>query len=123
MLATVRDEIETLRSGDGEIPVFNEVVEHIDKKLATLSRTRLVAVINGTGVLIHTNLGRSPLPERTAEKLTAIATSYNNLELDLNTGERGKRAGFLEECLAHVHTPEMPALGRGDDIDHALPET
>ena len=102
VLATVRDEIETLRSGDGEIPVFNEVVEHIDKKLATLSRTRLVAVINGTGVLIHTNLGRSPLPERTAEKLTAIATSYNNLELDLNTGERGKRAGFLEECLAHL---------------------
>ncbi len=102
VVAAVRGEIERLRSGEEEIPDFGEVVKLIDANLAGLARTRLVAVINGTGVLIHTNLGRSPLPERTAEKLTAIATSYNNLELDLNTGERGKRAGFLEECLAHL---------------------
>ena len=102
VVAAVRGEIERLRTGEEEIPGFGEVVKLIDANLAGLARTRLVAVINGTGVLIHTNLGRSPLPERTAEKLTEIATSYNNLELDLNTGERGRRAGFLEECLAHL---------------------
>jgi L-seryl-tRNA(Ser) seleniumtransferase len=102
VVAAVRGEIERLRAGEEEIPGFGEVVKLIDANLASLARTRLVAVINGTGVLIHTNLGRSPLHERTAEKLTAIATNYNNLELDLNTGERGKRAGFLEECLAHL---------------------
>jgi L-seryl-tRNA(Ser) seleniumtransferase len=102
VLATVRETIEDLRHNDEEIPPSDEVVQQIDRKLAALSRTRLTAVINGTGVLIHTNLGRSPLPERAAEQLTAIATSYNNLELDLNTGERGRRAGFLEQSLAHL---------------------
>ena len=102
VLASIREEIADLRNNEEEIPPFDEVVQQIDRKLATLSRTRLVTVINGTGVIIHTNLGRSPLPDRSAERLTEIATSYNNLELDLNTGERGKRAGFLEQSLAHL---------------------
>ncbi|MCP4849146.1 MAG: L-seryl-tRNA(Sec) selenium transferase [Verrucomicrobiaceae bacterium] len=106
VLATVREEIKDLRNNEEDIPPFDEVVQQVNRKLNALSRTRLAAVINGTGVLIHTNLGRSPLPERIAEKLTAIATSYNNLELDLNTGERGKRAGFLEQSLAHLCAAE-----------------
>ncbi len=106
VLATVREEIKDLRNNEEDIPPFDEVVQQLDRKLNALSRTRLAAVINGTGVLIHTNLGRSPLPERMAEKLTTIATSYNNLELDLNTGERGKRAGFLEQSLAHLCAAE-----------------
>ena len=57
VLASVREEIADLRNNEEEIPPFEEVVQQIDRKLATLSRTRLVAVINGTGVLIHTNLG------------------------------------------------------------------
>ncbi len=106
VLATVREEIKDLRNNEEDIPPFDEVVQQVNRKLNALSRTRLAAVINGTGVLIHTNLGRSPLPERMAEKLTTIATSYNNLELDLNTGERGKRAGFLEQSLAHLCAAE-----------------
>ncbi len=69
VLATVREEIKDLRNNEEDIPPFDEVVQQVNRKLNALSRTRLAAVINGTGVLIHTNLGRSPLPERMAEKL------------------------------------------------------
>ncbi len=48
-------------------------------------------VINATGVVLHTNLGRAPLSDRAAAAVTAIAGGYSNLELDLETGERGER--------------------------------
>ena len=51
-------------------------------------------------MIIHTNLGRSPLGGRAAQALQAIATGYSNLEFDLPSGERGKRAGYLETALA-----------------------
>jgi L-seryl-tRNA(Ser) seleniumtransferase len=57
-------------------------------------------VINGTGIVVHTNLGRSPLPQGAGETLRNIACSYNNLELDLATGDRGHRGAYLERALA-----------------------
>ena len=56
-------------------------------------------MINGTGVCIHTNLGRSPLSPQVVEKLLDVGRYYNNIELDLDSGERGKRGGFLEKKL------------------------
>jgi L-seryl-tRNA(Ser) seleniumtransferase len=57
-------------------------------------------VINGTGVLIHTNLGRAPLGSSAASALGSIAEHYNNLELDLESGERGGRAAYVDRLLA-----------------------
>ena len=57
-------------------------------------------MINGTGILIHTNLGRAPLGSAAIETLTSIGASYNNLEFDLGGGERGGRAAYLEHNLA-----------------------
>ena len=57
-------------------------------------------VINATGVVIHTNLGRSPLGAQAAKTLTEIATGYCNLEFNLPEGTRGKRADYLESALA-----------------------
>jgi L-seryl-tRNA(Ser) seleniumtransferase len=57
-------------------------------------------VINGTGIVVHTNLGRSPLPQGAGETLRNVASSYNNLELDLTTGDRGTRGAYLERALA-----------------------
>jgi L-seryl-tRNA(Ser) seleniumtransferase len=68
--------------------------------LRTFASSRLQPVINGTGVLIHTNLGRSPLGDRAADALRAIATGYSNLEFNLLDGKRGQRAGYLETALA-----------------------
>ncbi|YCM45523.1 L-seryl-tRNA(Sec) selenium transferase [Verrucomicrobiaceae bacterium 227] len=72
----------------------------IKSGLHEFSNSRLQPVINATGVLIHTNLGRSPLGSRAASALQSIATGYSNLEFDLPSGSRGKRAGYLETALA-----------------------
>ncbi|MDP7497387.1 MAG: hypothetical protein QGI77_13180, partial [Roseibacillus sp.] len=64
--------------------------------LRTFASSRLQPVINATGVLIHTNLGRSPLGQRAANALGEVATGYSNLEFNLLDGKRGRRAGYLE---------------------------
>ncbi len=106
VLDTVRAAVAKLRAEPEDIPGFDEFVAAVRDELAALSRRRMAPVINGTGVLIHTNLGRSPLPDSAAGRLVDIATNYSNLELDLNTGERGKRAAYLERCLALVSGAE-----------------
>ena len=68
--------------------------------LIEFANSRLQPVVNATGVLIHTNLGRSPLGPRAANALEKIATGYSNLEFDLPSGTRGKRASYLETALA-----------------------
>ena len=68
--------------------------------LRIFATSRLQSVINATGVLIHTNLGRSPLGQRASDALAQVATGYSNLEFNLLDGKRGKRAGYLETALA-----------------------
>jgi L-seryl-tRNA(Ser) seleniumtransferase len=59
-------------------------------------------VINATGVIVHTNLGRAPLAERVREAVARAAEGYSNLELDLATGERGSRQVHVEGLLAEL---------------------
>jgi L-seryl-tRNA(Ser) seleniumtransferase len=65
-------------------------------------RPSLRPVINATGVVIHTNLGRAPLAQAAVEALIATAGSYSNLELDLARGERGSRMTHLEPLLREL---------------------
>src|SRR5262249_22411535 len=62
----------------------------------------LFPVINATGVVIHTNLGRAPLPAAAAARVAAIAATYTNLELDLLSGERGDRELHAEGRLVRM---------------------
>jgi len=101
LVALVRREVAALR-GEDSIPPFEEVVERIRAVVSKLLRSRLQPVINGTGIIIHTNLGRSPLGSPATDALRAIAENYNNLEYNLTKGERGERAGYLEHNLAVV---------------------
>ena len=104
----VRSEIANLRNEvradpenvDPKSLEFDAVVGGLQSKLTSLYRSRIHPVINGTGVIIHTNLGRSPLSETAVDAIAGVGTNYCNIELDLDTGERGKRGGFLERCLA-----------------------
>ena len=63
-------------------------------------RSRLQPIINGTGIVLHTNFGRAPLSAAAADKVAKIAASYSNLEYDIASGGRGQRAAYLERCLA-----------------------
>lgn len=63
---------------------------------------RLRRVINATGVVLHTNMGRSPLADEAVEQITHVAHRYNNLELDITTGERGSRYAHVEELLCRL---------------------
>ncbi|MCL1985913.1 MAG: L-seryl-tRNA(Sec) selenium transferase [Betaproteobacteria bacterium] len=65
-------------------------------------RPRLRSVLNATGVVIHTNMGRSVLAEAAREAVARAAAGYTNLEIDLSTGERGSRHSLVEELLCMV---------------------
>ncbi|MFH7325570.1 L-seryl-tRNA(Sec) selenium transferase [Desulfurivibrio sp. C05AmB] len=71
-------------------------------RLAARLRPNFRPVINATGVVVHTNLGRSLLPETAAANLAAVAFRYSNLELDLETGKRGSRYSLVENLLCEL---------------------
>ncbi len=99
VVATIRRELAALRTEEA-VPEFDGVVKRIRAAVDHLRLTRIQPVINGTGILIHTNLGRSPLGSEAIETLAMIAANYNNLEYDIVSGERGSRASYLEHNLA-----------------------
>ena len=67
-------------------------------------------VLNATGVIVHTNLGRAPLPRAAAARVAEVAASYSNLELDLKDGERGNREVHAEERLRALLGVEASAV-------------
>src|SRR4051812_14843184 len=66
------------------------------------ARPRLRRVLNATGVIVHTNLGRAPLAAAAREAVARAALGYSNLELDLSTGERGSRHAHVEALLCSL---------------------
>ena len=91
---TIRAELAAIRKAEN-IPDADAITETIRQRLDDLVLSRLQPVINGTGVVVHTNLGRAPIAPPTN-------TGYTNLEIDLTTGRRGKRAAYVEQCLAEL---------------------
>jgi L-seryl-tRNA(Ser) seleniumtransferase len=78
------------------------LVDAVRAHFATQHLRQLQAVINATGVIIHTNLGRAPLSQATLEAMRAVAGGYSNLEFDLVAGERGGRGRSVESTLARL---------------------
>ena len=78
----------------------DSVIELARDGVATYYRTRIRPVINGTGIIIHTNFGRSPLGDEVVKAVADVAANYNNIEYNLAGGQRGSRAGYLENNLA-----------------------
>ena len=88
--------LETLRR-DRETFEENAAVAYARKQLTAAVASTLRRVINGTGVIIHTNLGRSPIDDAVWSRAAAITTGYSNLEFDLDEGTRGRRDEHLTE--------------------------
>ena len=78
------------------------VLEEAAARLGELERAHLTRVLNATGVVVHTNLGRSVLAEEAVEALVDAARGYSNLEFDLEAGRRGSRHSHLEEVLCRI---------------------
>ena len=72
------------------------------KRLAELMEPHFRTVINGTGVVVHTNMGRSLLPDSAMDGLVAAGCRYSNLEFDLATGKRGSRYSLVEDLLCEL---------------------
>ena len=93
-----------------EIGDLSLTLEHLhplfQKEIDLLTKPRLRRVINATGVVIHTNLGRSPLHPAAIEHLIDVSKNYSNLEYDLALGERGSRYAHVEEILCHLSGAE-----------------
>jgi L-seryl-tRNA(Ser) seleniumtransferase len=70
--------------------------------VADAERPRLRRVLNATGVIVHTNLGRAPLAAAAREAVARVAAGYSNLELDLEAGERGSRHDHVEPLLCEL---------------------
>jgi L-seryl-tRNA(Ser) seleniumtransferase len=76
--------------------------ERINSLVERILSLSLQPVINATGVILHTNLGRAPLPESVVEEFRRTATQYSNLEYDLEAGARGKRDTHTAELLTRL---------------------
>jgi L-seryl-tRNA(Ser) seleniumtransferase len=83
-------------------PAERDLVPRARELLVELQRPSLRRVINATGVILHTNLGRAPLAAAAQEALVRAAAGYSNLELDLETGERGSRHAHVERLLCEL---------------------
>jgi L-seryl-tRNA(Ser) seleniumtransferase len=89
------------------VPPYEALLGRIRDRLASEETAGLVGVLNATGVLLHTNLGRAPLAPEALAAIEAIASGYSNLEYDLEHGVRGSRYGRV--------TPLLRAVSRARD--------
>jgi len=95
----VRRELSKIRA-KADIPDLESIVDLLRRSLAELHASRLQPVVNGTGIVIHTNFGRAPLAPEAIRALNEIGPAYSNLEYDVATGERGRRGAYIENALA-----------------------
>lgn len=90
---------------DGQVEIdlsIRELVEEVKQKVLQYMSPRLAKVINATGTILHTNLGRAVLSQKAITALVQIAENYSNLEFDLNKGSRGSRYSLVTDLLCRL---------------------
>lgn len=86
-------------NADTEIDL-GQIAQQVKEKLDQFSRGNLRKIVNGTGVILSTNLGRAPLPEVVSQKAAEVLQGYSNLEVELENGKRGERIDTISRLLA-----------------------
>ena len=94
----------------GAQPDPGRLTERARELLVELQRPSLRQVLNATGVIVHTNLGRAPLPTTARKAVEQVADGYSNLELDLETGDRGSRHAHIEGLLLELTGAEAAVV-------------
>jgi L-seryl-tRNA(Ser) seleniumtransferase len=95
----VRRRLSQIRAG-GDVREFESIISDLRGSLDQLRASRLQPIINGTGIVIHTNFGRAPLAIEAVRALNETGSGYSNLEYDLATGDRGRRGSYIQNALA-----------------------
>jgi L-seryl-tRNA(Ser) seleniumtransferase len=98
----VLDEARAQALAGGAAPDRSGVVARVRTRADALLGRRARRVINATGVVLHTNLGRAPLSSAAADAVAESARGYTSVELDLASGKRGARGAFLDSALAQL---------------------
>jgi L-seryl-tRNA(Ser) seleniumtransferase len=108
LLRRLRRELDQARerAASGDLAALGNLLDDLPGRLQRgLERDQapsLVPLLNATGVVVHTNLGRAPLPASALERVAAVAAGYSNLEFDLEHGERGSREDHAESRLREL---------------------
>ena len=109
VMEAIREEMEELRAYIGTcedektaLDKIESLTEQILRYVKKVNTPNMRMVINGTGTILHTNLGRAPISQEHMTKLSNIVTGYSNLEYNLEAGKRGERYSHFEELLCRL---------------------
>ncbi len=98
----LREFINTSEDEDDIINKIKYITDDIKKEVGKYTLFHMRRVVNGTGTILHTNLGRAVISDDAAEKIKHIVTGYSNLEYDLENGERGSRYSHFEKIITKI---------------------
>ena len=101
-LRTALEQVRTSFPGSGQVPSNEQLLGQAEQLLEEWLAPTLRPVINATGVIIHTNLGRAPLSQATIQAMQEVAPGYSSLEYDLEHGRRGSRLVHAESLLQRL---------------------
>jgi L-seryl-tRNA(Ser) seleniumtransferase len=114
VVEALRAEAASMRERLAREPALNNVTELLERgveaRLESLTVPSLVPVLNATGVIVHTNLGRAPLAQVAADRVAALAAGYTNLEYDVAQGTRGRRDVHAERLLRRLTGAEAAVI-------------
>jgi len=97
-------------AAETSIPGISDLAERIAQWIVVEDKPSLQPVINATGILLHTGLGRAPLADEAIAEITAMAGGYASVEVDLTSGERSQRVAAVERLLQEVTGAEAAAI-------------
>ncbi len=122
VLASLRQEIAAGTLDDNRVELaLAGLDEAITRRVRQALQNSLRAVINATGVILHTNLGRAPLPASALEHIREIASGYSNLEFDVETGERGKRDVHVDRLFRKLLDEHVGTTAPGCPDEQSSP--
>ena len=93
-----------------EIPTPSDMADHIADWLAREDQPALRPAINGTGIILHTGLGRAPLCQAAIEEVAAISAGYASVEIDMHSGQRSQRINAVQRLLCELTGAEAAVV-------------
>jgi L-seryl-tRNA(Ser) seleniumtransferase len=115
VLARLRDEITAGHLDTGGIDIaLSGIASAVERELRQSLSYSLRTVVNATGVILHTNLGRAPLPASAFEHIKEIAGNYSNLEFEIDKGARGRRDLHVDRLFRKLLSEDLAGAGTHD---------